>query len=379
MTLADAIRMSASNLRGRLMRTLLTILGLGVGVAAVLTVITLGSAGELRVEQEIVKLGVNKIWVRPAGDEKGISLSSAEQLRRETGAPVCAGAYTAAVLNDQGCTRTVQVAGYDIGCNEVHKIQIVAGRLLHPVDHERAHAVCVVDEGLAEQLGGNPLGRYISLGARSFLVVGVVKRMPAQMMSGINGFVILPMSAFMDTFAGNVAELTISVPMHLRPQMLAEQIEQHLSEDETYRIDTLEKEINAAREIVRIFVMVLLCVACVCVLTGGIGVMNVLMICVRERRREIGLMKALGASASDIASIFLLEALIYAVLGGMLGLVLGYLMIVVFGYWIGLEAVFTAAVWVPVLLGSSLLGVMFGVLPSLKAASLEPVIALGSE
>ena len=331
MTLADAIRMSASNLRGRLMRTLLTILGLGVGVAAVLTVITLGSAGELRVEQEIVKLGVNKIWVRPAGDEKGISLSSAEQLRRATGAPVCAGAYTAAVLNDQGCTRAVQVAGYDIGCNEVHKIQIVAGRLLHSVDHERSHAVCVVDEGLAEQLGGNPLGRYISLGARSFLVVGVVKRMPAQMMSGINGFVILPMSAFMDTFAGNVAELTISVPMHLRPQMLAEQIEQHLSEDEPYRIDTLEKEINAAREIVRIFVMVLLCVACVCVLTGGIGVMNVLMICVRERRREIGLMKALGASASDIASIFLLEALIYAVLGGMLGLVLGYLMIVVFG------------------------------------------------
>ena len=148
---------------------------------------------------------------------------------------------------------------------------------------------------------------------------------------------------------------------------------------EGFSAETLENEIDAARQIVRIFVMVLACVAAVCVLTGGIGVMNVLLVSVRERRREIGLLKALGATSAQVGLIFLLEAAAYALLGGLLGTLLGAGMIRLFGGWVGLTAQLTPAETLLTLLAAALLGMGFGVTPAIRAAGLEVVDALRSE
>ena len=129
----------------------------------------------------------------------------------------------------------------------------------------------------------------------------------------------------------------------------------------------------------RIFVMVLLCVAAVCMLTGAIGVMNILLVSVRERRREIGLMKAVGATSRQVGLLFLLEAVCYALLGGALGVLLGGVMIRLFGGWIGLSASLSLRVALPTALAASGLGVLFGVAPALRAAALMPVDALRQE
>ena len=125
--------------------------------------------------------------------------------------------------------------------------------------------------------------------------------------------------------------------------------------------------------------MVLVCVAFVCVLTGSIGVMNVLMISIRERRTEIGLIKAIGGTALQVGFLFLLEAAAYAVLGGLLGIGLGLVMIRMFGLWIGLDARLAMMDAFLVLIGAALIGLAFGVIPAIKAASLQPVEALQSE
>ena len=114
-------------------------------------------------------------------------------------------------------------------------------------------------------------------------------------------------------------------------------------------------------------------------LTGGIGVMNILLVSVRERRREIGLMKAIGATARQVGMLFLMEAVCYALLGGLLGIMTGMGMIRVFGAWIGLNASLRVETAVPAVLAAGVLGMVFGVAPALRAAGMQPVEALREE
>ena len=127
-----------------------------------------------------------------------------------------------------------------------------------------------------------------------------------------------------------------------------------------------------------LFVLVLACVAAVCMLTGSIGVMNILLVSVRERRREIGLIKAVGGQAGQVGLLFLLEAVCYALLGCALGLALGMWMIRFFGQLVGLDAALTGEIAFPAVAAACALGMVFGVAPALGAARLTPVNALRS-
>lgn len=379
MTWRDAIRLAVSALRGGIVRTVLTILGLGVGVGAVLTVLTLGSAGEVRVENEIVKLGVNKVWVRAGDSHHALAAMDAARMSQSTGAPACAGAYTLTAAAMGRESAIIQVAGFDESMTVVHAPKLLEGRLLMSEEFQQGSAVCLVDEALNEHFGGEVVGRFVTLANRRMRVVGVIKNMAMQALSGGNGMLLISLRTFMDTFDSRVAEITLSVQQGQDAQQVADGALLALGVEDGFRADTLENEINAAREVVRIFVMVLVCVAFVCMLTGGIGILNVLYLSVRERRREIGLIKAVGGTAGQVGVLFLLEAAVYALLGGVLGVVLGAGMIRLFGAWIGLETGLTAARTLPVLIGAGALGVGFGVAPAVKAAGLQPVDALRSE
>ena len=376
MTLHDALQLSISALRGAMMRTLLTILGLGVGVGAVLTVLTLGDAGEKRVEAEIAKLGVDKVWIRAADNTHALSKQDSGELYEATGAPACAGAYTASVVRLGDTAGIAQVAGYDDAMVDVHAPKVLQGRAFTPAEFGQGRPVCLVDAALAEYFGVDVLGQWINVANRRLRVVGVIKNMTMQLMAAGQGMMILPLNTYYDTFDGQVAEITLCVQPGQRTEQVADQALAVLSSDDGFRADTLEAEITAAREIVRIFVMVLLCVAAVCMVTGGIGVMNVLLISVRERRSEIGLMKAVGATSRQLVLLYMLEAGVYAFLGGILGIVLGMIMIRLFGNWIGLDTGLEISVVLPVLAATAALGICAGVAPALKAAHMQPVDAL---
>lgn len=375
----DALHLAFSALRGGIFRTLLTILGLGVGVGAVLAVLTLGDAGEERVETEIARLGVDKVWIRAKDSDHQLQAADAVELSDATEAPACAGAYTVAAVQIGGDASLTQIAGFDASMASVHAPKLMDGRLLTAVEYARGSAVCLVDKAMAERISGEVLGKRITIGNRRFRIVGIIKGMTMQAMTAGSGLVILPLNSFLDTLGGQIAEITLSVQRGQNAENVAQQALASLSGDGGFRADTLENEIDAAREVVRIFVMVLVCVAIVCMLTGSIGVMNVLLVSVRERRREIGLLKAIGGTSAQVGLLFLLEAAVYAILGGLLGVALGSVMITVFAAWIGLEASLKIADTIPVLFGAALLGCLCGVLPALKAAALEPVDALRCE
>lgn len=378
MTWRDAIRLSISGLRGSFVRTILTILGLGVGVAAVLTVLTLGDAGESRVEDEIAKLGVNKVWVHAKDNKHSLASGDTFLLYGATNAPACAGAYAVGVVAKGYASAVAQIAGFDASMQRVHAPKVLEGRMFRAEEFKRGSPVCLVDEMLAEHLGSELIGEYITVANRRLRVIGITKGMTMQTMAG-GGLLLMPLRTMLDTLGGEIAEITLSVQKGQDAELVAEQALHALGDGDAFRADTLESEINAAREVVRIFVMVLICVAGVCMLTGGIGVMNVLLVSVRERRREIGLIKAIGGTSGQVGVLFLLEAASYAFLGGLLGVVLGAGMIRLLGSWIGLDASLEIVKAIPVLMGATVLGIGFGVAPAMKAAGLRPVDALQHE
>ena len=375
MKVADSLRLSLSAIRSGILRSLLTILSLAVGVAAVLTVLALGSAGELRVEGEIAKLGVNKVWIRPVSEKSSLDENDAKQIRKAAEAPACLGAYTMTSATHGGKTALIQVAGFDASAAEVHAPKLLAGRMLRSEDYQNGAAVCLIDEVLDEYFGGGILGEHIRVGNRRFRIIGIIKPLTFQALSDGNGMMLLPLPVICETFDVSVGEITVSVQPGQEAGKVAQLAAEALGR-QGFRTDTLEKEIGAAREIVRIFVTVLLCVALVSILSGGIGVMNVMLLSVRERRNEIGLMKAIGGKSGQIAALFLLESATYALLGGVLGVLLGSGMIGLFGKIVGLCAVADIPTSMVVVFIAALVGICFGVVPAIKAANLQPVEAL---
>ena len=380
MKLMDAAGLSADNLRKNPVRTLLTILGLGVGIGAVLTVLTLGSAGEEQVENEIARLGVDKVWITPRDEGGGLDAQSGKKAAAATGSFACAGAYTLSVVSLGEHAVPAQVAGFDEGMETVHDPALRRGRLFTPREY-RGEPVALVDGVLEEALGGDVVGRRVDAGRRRVRVVGVVDGLQGSVAGASNGMLILPLATFLDTYAAcGVSEVTVGVPRGGRAEAVGEAAVAALAgTDGSLRVSSLQEEIDAARSVIRIFVMVLACVAAVCMLTGGIGVMNILLVSVRERRREIGLMKAIGGTARQVGTMFLMEAVCYALLGGLLGILLGMGMIRVFGAWIGLNAFLRADTAVPAVLAAGALGIVFGVAPALRAAGMQPVEALREE
>lgn len=378
MTLQDAVRLAINSLRSAMLRSLLTILGLAVGVGAVLTVLALGDAGEIRVEEEIAKLGVNKVWIRSTNSRYHLCQQDATDLQAATNAPACAGAYKAAVVRLGAHQAVAQIAGYDDAMRVVHAPKLISGRMLRQLEFQQGSPVCLVDAALSESLGNDVLGKWLTVGNRCIRIIGIIKSTATPSLTAGKGMLIMPLNTFVTLFGEDIAEITLSVQNGQSAEAVAAQAMRTLP-GTGFRADTLQEEIGAAREIVRVFVMVLFCVAAVCMLTGAIGVMNVLLISVRERRSEIGLMKALGGTNQQLGLLFILEAAAYAVVGSAMGIMLAYVMIDGFGSWTGLKAALRLPQTMTVILATTLLGLCAGVAPALAAARLQPVDALNCE
>lgn len=377
MTLRDALDFALTSLRGNLAKSLLTVLGLGVGIGAVLTVLSLGDAGEIRVEEEIARLGVDKVWFCAENPAYPLT-EDCRAAAASVGASVCLGASTMDAVALDGKRVYAQISGYDEGLPVVHHPHAVQGRMFTAREYS-GERVCLLDETLSARLNAE-IGDFLSSGGRRYCVVGIVAGMPAQSASLGSGMLLLPLRTWQDTYALSPTELALSVPQGEKAGELADTVLAKLHElPGQYLAVTLENEIDAAKSVMRIFVMVLSCVAIVCVTTGAIGVMNVLLISVRERRREIGLLKAIGGTSRQVAQLFLLEAAAYAALGGALGILLGLGMTALFGALIGLTPQVKWLHMVLLLAGAALLGMLFGVIPAAKAAGLPPAQALRTE
>jgi putative ABC transport system permease protein len=383
MRLRDAIHLAAVNIFQTPMRSILTVLGLAIGIGAILSVMTLGDAGQQQVEMEMTRMGVDKVWITARGQSsRYLNAGDGLLLRDATGALATAQAHINMPVSSAGETAYAQISGCDEYLSSVQQFTLSDGRFLSRRDQRDGAAVAVIDDSLASVLfkeeAKSCVGRRVSLAGRLYRIVGLVDGVSMQTAGiGMDGTLLIPLSAFSDAFGEEVSDVMLSVPKNVSGNALAKEALAALHETGgSFQATTLQAEIEAARAVVRIFVMVLCCVAVICMLVGGIGVMNILLVSVRERRQEIGVLKALGATGAQVCLLFLLEAAAYAALGGVLGVVAGELIVRLTGGWIGIWAVIQPGL-IPLAVGFAMLvGMFFGVAPAWRAARMAPADAL---
>ena len=394
--LKESLRMSISNILGNKMRSFLTILGIIIGVMAIIALITVMESATGEVTAQFENLGTGKLTVQAQGTalKTGLTESDLQQIASlsqvEGISPTLN--QTLHVVSHGTVLEDVTVKGYGFAYFRREKDSIARGRPLLPADSESLSHVCVIDSDLAANLfrGEDPLGQQMLISGLRFTIVGLladpaVDDVMSQMQAGNdNGSLIMPYESYMRVFGvKGVTSLEVYVDDPDLTSDVVEELEGVLDaafnyKDDSYTVINMESLLDVMDTMMGLMTNLLVGIASIALLVGGIGIMNMMLVSVTERTSEIGLRKALGARPRSIQVQFLLESIILSLLGGVIGVGLGLLVSVILADVMSIAFVFSPGA---VALGVSFslaVGVFFGWAPARKASNLNPIDALRS-
>lgn len=393
--LKESLRMSWQNIRGNKMRSFLTILGIMVGVTAIIALITTVEGATSEITRQFTELGAGKVVINVSGTALKSGLTDSDMQKLENLENV-AGldpsiSFDKPVSNGERLAEEVSVEGRNETYFQKNEGIVEAGRPLSVLDMDRNSHVCIIDSKLRTTLfpGEDPIGRQIVLGGQRYTIVGLLGNDSADVMaamspSGDDGKVILPFPAAQRiTRSNSVSSLGVYIEDTNRTEETVEEIKSVLAaafnyKDDAYQVINLESLLDAMDTTLSIMTTMLAGIASIALLVGGIGIMNMMLVSVSERTTEIGLRKALGAKPHSIQMQFLLEAVMLSLLGGLIGIVLGNVLSVIFALWIGFPFALSGGAILLAFVFSASVGIVFGWAPARKASRLNPIDALRS-
>ena len=389
-------------IRRNLMRSFLTILGIVIGVAAVIVMVTIGGGATVQVTEQIASLGSNLLMVTP-GQRVGMGqrtsapafdLDDVEALASQVGgivaiAPSSSTSMTAVHGNENW---TSKVSGVDNAFFGVGNWVVAKGRQFTASELRAGKAVCVLGATVVKALFGDqdPLGSKIRLRQFACQVQGVLDaKGQSTMGTDQDDLILVPLRTFQRRIAGNQDVALIQVSM--RDDASAKQVEQeitrllrkrrHLSaaEDDDFSVRDLKEIAKMLTGTTQVLTALLGAVAAVSLLVGGIGIMNIMLVSVTERTREIGIRLAIGAREREVLMQFLVEAVVLSSLGGIIGILLSIAGSLGLAGLLHVPFVFNPTIVVIAFLFSVAVGVVFGFFPARKAARMDPIVALRHE
>jgi putative ABC transport system permease protein len=406
---AETARTAIAALNARRLRSLLTMLGILIGIAAVMLTVGLGQGASAQITAQINSLGSNMIIVTPSqttssggfrgggGSASTLTTQDATMLANTAVAPdvaaVAPTSSTSGSLQSSDSTWTSTVVGTVPDWQQVRARTLASGRFFTDAEVESSAAVAVIGADTASELfsSGSPLGQNVSVNGESFTVIGVLDSAGSSMSSNEDDTVVVPLSTFASRLstsstANSVSSIYLEATdadslsaayQEVQTALLASH--QVTSSDADFTVSTQASLVETATSITGVLTLLLGGVAAISLLVGGIGVMNIMLVSVSERVREIGLRKALGATPAVIRRQFLVEAGILGTLGGVVGIALGFIGAAILTPILGMTVLISIPATLLALVVSLAIGIVAGVYPASRAAKLAPIDALRSE
>jgi putative ABC transport system permease protein len=405
MDFAESLRMATKTLSSNKLRSGLTMLGIIIGNASVIAMIGIGEGAQKYVNTQLQSLGPNVLFIVPGNREarelgdldtpRNLVLTDADAIASQVPsvAAVAAEKTTSGIASYGSRNTNTSIVGTTPGFLTVRSFEIAQGRFLSDLDQRSNGLVVVLGETLAERLfdDQSPIGKQVRIQNITFEVVGLLKKKGSSLGLDYDDAVMIPITTLASRIVGRTSPYGIDVTfisISANNQAAMETAEFQITNllrlrhgitgSDDFFIQSQDTLLGIANTITSALTLMLAAIASISLFVGGIGIMNIMLVSVRERTQEIGLRKAIGATQKDILSQFLIEAVILSALGGLVGTGLGVSGIFLIAAFSPFEAgVSVVAVLVAVGVSGSI-GLFFGVVPARQAAQLDPIVALRS-
>jgi putative ABC transport system permease protein len=401
--ISNSILLAVRAIRRNPMRAFLTILGIVIGVSAVVSMVTLGNGATRAVSDQIASLGSNLLMVMPGQrlgpgrDTAGapsFEIADVTAIQAQIGGleAVAPSVSTSATLVHLAENWSTSIAGTTETYFAIGNWELVAGRTFNEAEEKAGKAVCVVGETVRRELFGrqNPVGSKVRVKQFSCEVIGLLQaKGQSSMGQDQDDIVIMPLRAVQRRLTGNqdVGTLLVSVKDGVSSDRVKAQVELLMrerrsiadNEDDNFNVLDTRQIAETLSGTTRVMTMLLGAVAAVSLLVGGIGIMNIMLVSVTERTREIGIRLAIGALERDVLLQFLVEAVALSAFGGLLGILVATAASIGLARVIQVPFLFDPAINLLAFLFSAAIGVLFGYFPARRAARLDPIQALRHE
>ncbi|WP_088228835.1 ABC transporter permease [Desulfosporosinus sp. FKB] len=405
MNFLESIRISLRALRANKLRSALTMLGMIIGVAAVIAMVGIGNGATAQITSQIQGLGSNLITVSPARTNFGgvhggagslttLTISDLDEIKLDA-AVKAAAPYTDndyQVVLGAGNTST-QISGTNESYQYIKNVTMARGRFITQNDVDRFARVAVLGPNVVNDLMGDPnadiIGKNIKINGVPFQVIGVTTSTGSTGFQSSDDMILAPITTVQERLVGkkNLRSILISAASPDLMQTAQNEITLDMrkahkikdGEADDFTIQNQADVLASMQGVTQTLTMLLGGIAGISLLVGGIGIMNIMLVSVTERTREIGIRKAIGAKHSDILLQFLIEAIVLSVLGGGIGVVLGSASSLLIGTALKMSTSISLSSVLVAFGFSAAIGIIFGVFPARKAASMDPIDALRFE
>lgn len=403
MNLIESLRSAFRSVLSNKMRSFLTMLGIIIGISSVIMITSIGQGSQAALTGEFDKLGVSMLTISLRDQSRATSrdqltiedmeiIKSHPQTTAVT--PLYQGGGAQIQLRNPKDYRSSILIGVNEFYNDIASLEFLYGRFLIDIDVKMKSEVAIIDDSLAKDIFGydDVVGQKICIQVRQvkhyFTVIGVVKNPAGDFAKlfpdQIPAMIYMPIGVIHDLYGTNrIQSFAVAIAdkdtINNTSLELTKMLEKKHRNEDKYYVQSAAESLDVVNKVLGYFTAFISFVASISLLVGGIGVMNIMLVTVTERTREIGIRKSLGAKNKDIRIQFLIEAMILTIIGGLIGFVIGYLGGFGIGSLMGIIPKVSMFIVIFTVTLSSLIGIVFGVYPANKAAKLDPIEALRYE